>query len=41
MEIKAGKYSLAKVHNSLKIDAKGNFVLDDLKELKPEFIDGF
>jgi CRISPR-associated protein Csd2 len=38
---KAGKYSSAKVHRSLKVNPDGTFGLDDLKGLPPEVIDGF
>lgn len=38
---KAGKYSSAKVHRSLKVNPDGTFGLDDLKDLPPEVIDGF
>jgi len=38
---KAGQYSSAKVHHSLRVNPDGNFELDDLEGLQPEIIDGF
>jgi len=38
---KAGKYSSAKVHQSLSVNPDGTFSLSELKDLKPEIIDGF
>lgn len=38
---KSGKYSSARVHRSLKVNADGSFELTELKDLKPEIIDGF
>ncbi|MBN2610485.1 MAG: type I-C CRISPR-associated protein Cas7/Csd2 [Bacteroidales bacterium] len=38
---KAGKYSSAKVHNSLKVNPDGSFTINELENLKPEIIDGF
>lgn len=38
---KCGKYSSAKVHNSLKVKADGSFEFDDLAGLSPEIVDGF
>jgi len=38
---KAGKYSSAKIHKSLKVNPDGTFGLDDLEGLTPEIIDGF
>ena len=38
---KAGKYSSAKVHRSLKVNPDGTFGLDDLEGFSPEVIDGF
>lgn len=38
---KAGKFSSAKVHKSLTVNPDGSYKLADLKELKPEEIDGF
>lgn len=37
---KSGQYSSAKVHNSLKIDTKGNINIDNLEGLTPQLIDG-
>lgn len=38
---KAGKYSSAKVHGSLKVNADGSYTLNNLEDLTPEEIDGF
>lgn len=38
---KAGKYSSAKVHKSLKVNSDGTYSLETLNELNPEIIDGF
>lgn len=38
---KAGKYSSAKTHKSLIVNADGSYKLTELKELKPEEINGF
>ena len=38
---KAGQFSSAKVHNSLKVNSDGTFELENLDGLKPEIIDGF
>ncbi|MBA4410463.1 MAG: type I-C CRISPR-associated protein Cas7/Csd2 [Odoribacter sp.] len=38
---KAGKFSSAKVHQSLKVNPDGSYSISDLKDLKPEPIDGF
>ncbi|WP_439287637.1 type I-C CRISPR-associated protein Cas7/Csd2 [Lonepinella sp. BR2904] len=38
---KAGQYSSAKVHGSLKVNADGSYTLDHLEGLTPEEIDGF
>jgi CRISPR-associated protein Csd2 len=38
---KAGKYSSAKVHQSLKVNTDGSYTILELKDLKPEPIDGF
>jgi len=38
---KAGQYSSAKVHGSLKVNADGTYTLENLPGLKPEEIDGF
>lgn len=38
---KAGKYSSAKVHGSLKVNPDGQYTLDNLNGLTPEIIDGF
>lgn len=38
---KAGQYSSAKVHGTLKVNADGTYGLDDLPGLPPEEIDGF
>ena len=38
---KAGKYSSAKVHQSLKVNADGSYSLVKLENLKPEEIEGF
>ena len=38
---KAGKYSSAKVHSSVKINNDGSYSLENLKDLKAEEIDGF
>jgi CRISPR-associated protein Csd2 len=38
---KSGKYSSAKVHNSLKVNPDGSYYLMPLDGLNPEIIDGF
>jgi len=38
---KSGKYSSAKVHQSLKVNSDGSFTISELKEMKPELINGF
>jgi CRISPR-associated protein Csd2 len=38
---KAGKYSSAKVHNSIKVNPDGSVDINDLDGLKPEIIAGF
>ncbi len=38
---KAGKYSSAKVHNSLKVSGDGSYSINELDDLKYEIIDGF
>lgn len=38
---KAGKYSSAKVHGSLKVKPDGSYLLQELSGLKPEQINGF
>lgn len=38
---KAGKYSAAKVHNSLKVNSDGSYSIDRLDGLDPEIINGF
>jgi CRISPR-associated protein Csd2 len=38
---KAGKHSSAKVHQSIKVSADGSISISELKDLKPELIDGF
>lgn len=38
---KAGQYSSAKVHRTLKVSPDGNFELKNMKDLEPEIIDGF
>lgn len=38
---KSGKYSSAKVHQSLKVNPDGTYKLDNLQGLEPEIIDGF
>ncbi|WP_439239724.1 type I-C CRISPR-associated protein Cas7/Csd2 [Lonepinella sp. BR2919] len=38
---KAGQYSSAKVHGSLKVNADGSYTLEHLEGLTPEEIDGF
>ena len=38
---KAGKYSSAKVHNSLKVNPDGSFTVNEFEDLKPEIVDGF
>jgi len=38
---KAGQYSSAKVHGSLKVNADGSYKLEHLEGLTPEEIDGF
>lgn len=38
---KAGKYSSAKVHQSLTVNPDGTFSLAELKDLKPELTEGF
>jgi CRISPR-associated protein Csd2 len=38
---KAGQYSSAKVHGTLKVNADGSYELQNLAELAPEEIDGF
>ena len=38
---KAGQYSSAKVHGSLKVNADGSYELEKLDGLTPQEIDGF
>ena len=38
---KAGQYSSAKVHRTLKVNADGSYALSSLEDLTPEAIDGF
>ena len=38
---KAGQYSSAKVHRSLKVEADGSYGLETLSDLKAEEIPGF
>ncbi len=38
---KSGKYSSAKVHDSLKVNNDGSYILNTLEDLKPEIIDGY
>jgi CRISPR-associated protein Csd2 len=38
---KAGKYSSAKVHQSLKVNADASFSIAEMSGLRPELIDGF
>ena len=38
---KAGQYSSAKVHGSLKVNADGSYELEKLDGLVPQQIDGF
>ena len=38
---KAGQYSSAKVHRSLKVEPDGEIVISPLDGLEPEIIDGF
>ena len=38
---KAGQYSSAKVHGSLKVNADGSYELEKLDDLVPQQIDGF
>lgn len=38
---KAGQYSSAKVHQALKVNSDGSYLLKELPDLRPEEIDGF
>ncbi len=38
---KAGQYSSAKVHRTLKVNVDGSYALSSLEDLTPEEIDGF
>ena len=38
---KIGQYSSAKVHNSIKVDEFGNYIIEALPGLEPEVLDGF
>jgi len=40
-DCKAGQYSSAKVHGTLKVNADGTYALENLSGLKPEEIEGF